>query len=578
MKKLNLLLLTLLALWGATATADVVFDETNFPDENFREAIAYAYWDDYGIRLNDGDILTDEMLNLRTDLGADDYDIHSVQGIEFLAGLYTANLYMNQIEEIDLSHNHQLVVINLDRNPLRSINLSGCQQLQNLSISPWPNQPGGLEELDLSDCVSLSQLYIEDEPIVNLDLSHNTLLSYISLFRLSSISSLDLTHIKKINRLECSGLEQLSEVKLYKPNPTDPIDIGLGYGIEKAIIFNNPNLKSIDVGGQFLLNHFVMENCDQITHMEFPGCSSLRELQIDRNENLETIDFSECEDLEILIIYENQILKEFDLSTNTVLKSLQLRACPSIKRLIGLRQTAATLENLIVSNNLTSIDLNNFPKLNYLDVSVILQSQYISPGNHLNAISLENDNSLVTLHYEAINGRQIQVYQTVVDSAKQYYIPLATTSDHLGIKDLIEQENNYKDEDTGFDWARVVAESITGATLGELDGEQVLWLDPTTKGATEGLHRMTYQYLTHCPNEQFATVEFYLDWAEETGMTGDVNGDGKVAIDDVTTLIDYLLSGDATGINLDNADVNGEGGITIADVTALIDILLSGNN
>ena len=59
MKNLNLLLLTLLALWGATATADVVFDETNFPDENFREAIADAYWEDYDIRLNDGDILTD---------------------------------------------------------------------------------------------------------------------------------------------------------------------------------------------------------------------------------------------------------------------------------------------------------------------------------------------------------------------------------------------------------------------------------------------------------------------------------------------------------------------------------------
>ncbi len=575
MKNLNLLLLTLLALWGATATADVVFDETNFPDENFREAIADAYWEDHDIRLNDGDLLTDEMLNLRTDLGADDYDIHSVQGIEFLAGLYTANLDMNQIEEIDLSHNHQLVVISLERNPLRSINLSGCQQLQNLSISPWPNQPGALEELDLSDCVSLSQLFITDEPIVNLDLSHNTLLSYISLTRLSSISSLDLTHIKKINRLEFDGLEQLSEVKLYAPNPIDPIDIGMGNGINKAFFFNNPNLKSIDVSGQYLLDQFVLENCDLITHMEFPGCSSLRELQIGRNENLETIDFSECENLENLFINENQILKEFDLSTSTVLKSLSLTACPSIRKLIGLRQTAATLESLIISNNLTSIDLNNFPKLNYLDVYLLLSS----PGNHLNAISLENDNSLVTLHYKAIkNGRQIQVYQTNVDGAKQYYIPLATTSDHLGIKDLIEQENNYEDEDTGFEWARVVTESITGATLGELNGEQVLWLDPTTTGATEGLHRMTYQYLTHCPNEQYATLEFYLDWAEATGMTGDVNGDGKVAIDDVTALIDYLLSGDDTGINLDNADVNGEGGITIADVTALIDILLAGNN
>jgi hypothetical protein len=44
----------------------------------------------------------------------------------------------------------------------------------------------------------------------------------------------------------------------------------------------------------------------------------------------------------------------------------------------------------------------------------------------------------------------------------------------------------------------------------------------------------------------------------------------------VTALIDYLLSGDATGVNLDNANCNADGDISIADVTALIDFLLSG--
>ena len=59
-------------------------------------------------------------------------------------------------------------------------------------------------------------------------------------------------------------------------------------------------------------------------------------------------------------------------------------------------------------------------------------------------------------------------------------------------------------------------------------------------------------------------------------MGGDVNGDGSVTIKDVTALIDYLLSGDAMGINLDAADCNGDGQIKINDVTALIDYLLSG--
>ena len=77
-----------------------------------------------------------------------------------------------------------------------------------------------------------------------------------------------------------------------------------------------------------------------------------------------------------------------------------------------------------------------------------------------------------------------------------------------------------------------------------------------------------------------------LDGCEKTGVTaqcmdvgidtgdvlGDVNGDGAVGIDDVTFLIDMLL----TGSSGNNADVNGDGQVGIEDVTALIDMLLCG--
>ena len=56
---------------------------------------------------------------------------------------------------------------------------------------------------------------------------------------------------------------------------------------------------------------------------------------------------------------------------------------------------------------------------------------------------------------------------------------------------------------------------------------------------------------------------------------GDVDGDGRVTIADVTTLIDLLLNG--TGDSNPVADVDGDGRVTIADVTELIDILLNSN-
>ena len=55
---------------------------------------------------------------------------------------------------------------------------------------------------------------------------------------------------------------------------------------------------------------------------------------------------------------------------------------------------------------------------------------------------------------------------------------------------------------------------------------------------------------------------------------GDINGDGNIAISDVTNLIDQLLNG---GELPAYADVNGDGAVTIKDVTVLIDMLLSGH-
>ena len=60
-------------------------------------------------------------------------------------------------------------------------------------------------------------------------------------------------------------------------------------------------------------------------------------------------------------------------------------------------------------------------------------------------------------------------------------------------------------------------------------------------------------------------------------LRGDVDSDGSVNISDVTTLIDYLLSGNADGVNLTAADCDQDGSVNISDVTTLIDYLLCGS-
>ena len=74
--------------------------------------------------------------------------------------------------------------------------------------------------------------------------------------------------------------------------------------------------------------------------------------------------------------------------------------------------------------------------------------------------------------------------------------------------------------------------------------------------------------------DAMAGAQYLLSQMEGDILLGDVNGDGKVSIKDVTILISYLLD-DTTEIVFVNADVSGDGRVSIKDVTLLIQLLLT---
>ena len=76
-----------------------------------------------------------------------------------------------------------------------------------------------------------------------------------------------------------------------------------------------------------------------------------------------------------------------------------------------------------------------------------------------------------------------------------------------------------------------------------------------------------YGYITVDGDEWQGHIEI-----KRSGITGDVNGDGKVNVSDVTALINMILG--ITPIDQTRADVNGDTKVNVSDVTALINIIL----
>ena len=92
-----------------------------------------------------------------------------------------------------------------------------------------------------------------------------------------------------------------------------------------------------------------------------------------------------------------------------------------------------------------------------------------------------------------------------------------------------------------------------------------------------GIVMVPYNYDMYVFAAQLYPIDYYEDPTDYIYyIKGDVDGNSIVSIADVVTMIDYLLSGNPSLLNLTNADCDYNGSVTINDVTLLIDYLLNG--
>ena len=195
------LLLALFALLTTTmAWADVEINETNFPDENFRN---WVLGQSYGKNAK----LTNREIRSVTSIDVNGNNIKNLKGIEYFTALENLGCAGNQLTSLDVSKNTKLTGLGCTGNQLISLDVSGCSKLEYLVCNK--NQ---LTSLDVSQNMKLTVLRCDSNQLTLLDTSYDTALKVL-ICSCNHLTSLDVSQNFFLSRLDC-GNNQLTSLDL----------------------------------------------------------------------------------------------------------------------------------------------------------------------------------------------------------------------------------------------------------------------------------------------------------------------------------------------------------------------------
>ena len=143
-------------------------DEENFPDANFRKAIAKI------LGVSDGEEITEAMIWQTTILDVSSKAIANLKGIEHFTALEYLFCYGNQLTSLDVSKNTALQELYCYENRLTSLDVSKNTALTYLECGS--NQ---LTALDVSKNTALKYLYCDNNQLSSLDVSKDTALKVL---------------------------------------------------------------------------------------------------------------------------------------------------------------------------------------------------------------------------------------------------------------------------------------------------------------------------------------------------------------------------------------------------------------
>ena len=391
--------------------SDVVIDEKNFPDANFRSYIKESVDAD-----KNGSLSADE-LNKTINLWLCEKNISSLKGLEYFTELKVLDCNSNSLNSLDVSgnitleslscFNNKLSDLDVSKNPELAVLLCGKNNLSSLDISKNPGlenlECGGnnLSSLDISKNPRLKNLNCDINNISKLDVSKNSALS--SLFcNDNNISKLDVSKNSALLSLSCND------------NNISSLDVGEKAGLVSLDCYNN-NISKLEVSKSTALQRLCCQN-NNLSSLDVSKNSALSYLFCSDN-NISSLDVSKNPGLKDLYCYNNNISK-LEVSKNTALRELNCQN--NNLSSLDVSKNSALLSLFCGDNNISSLDVSKNTALEVLDCD----------RNNLASLDLSRNTVLNvnTFHY----GGSITVIPTIKNGKCIVDLSKVILSDMLG--------------------------------------------------------------------------------------------------------------------------------------------------
>lgn len=263
---------------AAVPEGDIAINEKNFPNENFRENVWWAWNTNRDNYFSPGELAAARWI------ACDNEEISSLKGIQFFTEIYKLECYYDNLTTIDLSNNKKLSYINCLGNKLEELEVSELPKLETFYCSF-----NRLKSIDVSKNEKLKDFDCQNNHLDTLNVSQNKELERLSCGH-NNLTELDVSENKKLKTLGC-----------YE-NKLRNLNLGNQTELEWLSCGTNP-LSVLDVSANTKLKELYVSN------------TNLTELNVSANTNLEKLDVS------------NTNLTSLDATNNTALEEFKGKDC-----------------------------------------------------------------------------------------------------------------------------------------------------------------------------------------------------------------------------------------------------------